>query len=158
MSVSTAGLTVTQRRCIARAERIGKAPCMTTGTRRQSNCTMVLATTSIRACRLLLSRRLLRDNGRSAIFYARQHARKILDPVLERIMEGVYHYEGTVNQVMGDGIMAPFGASLAHEPWSVGVGRTQRRDRVTGAVPFNCLADLLAVAQSVQAWLSRSSS
>src|SRR6476619_622439 len=104
MSVSTAGLTVTQRRCIARAERIGKAPCMTTGTRRQSNCTMVLATTSIRACRLLLSRRLLRDNGRSAIFYARQHARKILDPVLERMMEGVYHYEVTVNQVMGDGI------------------------------------------------------
>jgi len=51
---------------------------------------MVLATTSIRACRLRLSRRLLRDNGRSAIFYARQHARKILDPVLERMMEGVY--------------------------------------------------------------------
>jgi class 3 adenylate cyclase len=26
-----------------------------------------------------------------------------------------YHYEGTVNQVMGDGIMALFGAPIAHE-------------------------------------------
>ena len=30
-------------------------------------------------------------------------------------MEAVHHYEGTVNQVMGDGIMALFGAPLAHE-------------------------------------------
>ena len=28
-------------------------------------------------------------------------------------MEAVHHYEGTVNQVMGDGIMALFGAPLA---------------------------------------------
>ena len=39
-----------------------------------------------------------------------EEARKILDPVLERMMEAVHHYEGTVNQVMGDGIMALFGA------------------------------------------------
>jgi hypothetical protein len=44
-----------------------------------------------------------------------EEARKILDPVLERMMEAVHHYEGTVNQVMGDGIMALFGAPLAHE-------------------------------------------
>src|SRR5262245_23002932 len=37
-----------------------------------------------------------------------EEARKILDPVLERMMEAVHHYEGTVNQVMGDGIMALF--------------------------------------------------
>ena len=43
-----------------------------------------------------------------------EEARKILDPVLERMMEAVHHYEGTVNQVMGDGIMALFGAPLAH--------------------------------------------
>ena len=44
-----------------------------------------------------------------------EEARKILDPVLERMMEAVHHYEGTVYQVMGDGIMALFGAPLAHE-------------------------------------------
>ena len=31
-----------------------------------------------------------------------EEARKLLDPVLERMMEAVHHYEGTVNQVMGD--------------------------------------------------------
>jgi class 3 adenylate cyclase len=35
--------------------------------------------------------------------------------VLERMMEAVLRYEGTVNQVLGDGIMALFGAPLAHE-------------------------------------------
>src|ERR1041384_6024169 len=39
-----------------------------------------------------------------------EDARKILDPVLEHMMEAVHRYEGTVNQVMGDGIMALFGA------------------------------------------------
>ena len=41
-----------------------------------------------------------------------EEARKLLDPVLERMMEAVHRYEGTVNQVMGDGIMALFGAPL----------------------------------------------
>jgi class 3 adenylate cyclase/tetratricopeptide (TPR) repeat protein len=48
-----------------------------------------------------------------------EEARKILDPVLDRMMEAVHHYEGTVNQVMGDGIMALFGAPLAHEDHAV---------------------------------------
>ena len=39
-----------------------------------------------------------------------EEARKLLDPVLEYMMEAVHRYEGTVNQVMGDGIMALFGA------------------------------------------------
>ena len=39
-----------------------------------------------------------------------EEARKLLDPVLEHMMEAVHRYEGTVNQVMGDGIMALFGA------------------------------------------------
>src|SRR5215211_1966762 len=30
-----------------------------------------------------------------------EEARRILDPVLERMMEAVHRYEGTVNQVMG---------------------------------------------------------
>jgi class 3 adenylate cyclase len=48
-----------------------------------------------------------------------EEARKVLDPVLERMMEAVHNYEGTVNQVMGDGIMALFGAPLAHEDHAV---------------------------------------
>ena len=46
-------------------------------------------------------------------------ARRLLDPVLERMMEAVHMYEGTVNQVMGDGIMALFGAPLAYEDHAV---------------------------------------
>jgi class 3 adenylate cyclase/tetratricopeptide (TPR) repeat protein len=46
-------------------------------------------------------------------------ARRLLDPVLERMMAAVHRYEGTVNQVLGDGIMALFGAPLAHEDHAV---------------------------------------
>jgi class 3 adenylate cyclase/predicted ATPase len=44
-----------------------------------------------------------------------EEARRLLDPVLERMMDAVHRYEGTVNQVMGDGIMALFGAPLGLE-------------------------------------------
>jgi class 3 adenylate cyclase/tetratricopeptide (TPR) repeat protein len=46
-------------------------------------------------------------------------AQKIFDPVLERMIEAVHRYEGTVNRVMGDGIMALFGAPIAHEDHAV---------------------------------------
>jgi class 3 adenylate cyclase/tetratricopeptide (TPR) repeat protein len=42
-------------------------------------------------------------------------ARQLLDPALHHMMEAVHRYEGTVNQVLGDGIMALFGAPVAHE-------------------------------------------
>jgi hypothetical protein len=48
-----------------------------------------------------------------------EEARTLLDPVLERMMDAVHRYEGTVNQVMGDGIMALFGAPIAHEDHAV---------------------------------------
>src|SRR5262245_30769346 len=48
-----------------------------------------------------------------------EEARKLLDPVIEHMMEAVHRYEGTVNQVMGDGIMALFGAPVAHEDHAV---------------------------------------
>jgi class 3 adenylate cyclase/tetratricopeptide (TPR) repeat protein len=48
-----------------------------------------------------------------------EDARQLLDPVLEHMMEAVHRYEGTVNQVMGDGIMALFGAPIAHEDHAV---------------------------------------
>src|SRR4030081_3063992 len=48
-----------------------------------------------------------------------EEARKLLDPVLERMMEAVHRYEGTVNQVMGDGIRALFGAPVGHADHAV---------------------------------------
>src|SRR5262245_32589992 len=44
-----------------------------------------------------------------------EEARSVLDPVVQLMMDAVHRYEGTINQVMGDGIMALFGAPLAHE-------------------------------------------
>jgi hypothetical protein len=41
-------------------------------------------------------------------------AQRLLDPAL-RLMDAAHHFEGTVNQVLGDGIMALFGAPIAHE-------------------------------------------
>ena len=51
-----------------------------------------------------------------------EEARQLLDPVLERMMAAVHRYEGTVNQVMGDGIMALFGAPIAHEDHALRAG------------------------------------
>jgi len=76
-----------------------------------------------------------------------EEARKLLDPVLERMMEAVHRYEGTVNQVMGDGIMALFGAPLAHEDHAVracyaaldmqtAIGRDAERVRRSYGVPL----------------------
>jgi class 3 adenylate cyclase/tetratricopeptide (TPR) repeat protein len=48
-----------------------------------------------------------------------EEARKILDPVLRHMMDAVHRDEGTVNQVMGDGIMALFGAPIAHEDHAI---------------------------------------
>jgi class 3 adenylate cyclase/tetratricopeptide (TPR) repeat protein len=42
-------------------------------------------------------------------------AQQLLDPAIHRMMEAVHRVEGTVNQVLGDGIMALFGAPIAHE-------------------------------------------
>jgi predicted ATPase/class 3 adenylate cyclase len=42
-------------------------------------------------------------------------AQQLLDPALHLMMEAVHRFEGTVNQVLGDGIMALFGAPIAHE-------------------------------------------
>ena len=71
-----------------------------------------------------------------------EEARKILDPVLERMMEAVHRYEGTVNQVMGDGIMALFGAPLAHEDHAVRACYAALRMQETrqAATPRTCAA------------------
>src|SRR5215475_9623923 len=48
-----------------------------------------------------------------------EDAQQLIDPVLRVMMDAVHRYEGTVNQVLGDGIMALFGAPLAHEDHAV---------------------------------------
>ena len=48
-----------------------------------------------------------------------EDAKAILDQALRHMMAAVHRYEGTVNRVQGDGIMALFGAPLAHEDHAV---------------------------------------
>ncbi len=48
-----------------------------------------------------------------------EQAVELLEPALKAMMDAVHRYEGTVNKVQGDGIMALFGAPLAHEDHAV---------------------------------------
>jgi class 3 adenylate cyclase len=43
----------------------------------------------------------------------------ILDPILKHMRAAMQRYEGTVNQVIGDGIMAIFGSPIVHEDHAV---------------------------------------
>lgn len=44
-----------------------------------------------------------------------EEARELIDPVVAIMMEAVHHYEGYVAKSLGDGILALFGAPIAHE-------------------------------------------
>jgi hypothetical protein len=44
-----------------------------------------------------------------------EDAQKLLDPAIHLMMESVHRFEGTVHQVLGDGIMSLFGAPMSHE-------------------------------------------
>src|SRR4029450_13492931 len=44
-----------------------------------------------------------------------EEARTLLDPALHVMMDAVHRFEGTVNQVLGGGIMALFGAPVGQE-------------------------------------------
>ena len=44
-----------------------------------------------------------------------EDAQKLLDPAIHIMMASAHQFEGTVNQVLGDGIMSIFGAPIAHE-------------------------------------------
>ena len=48
-----------------------------------------------------------------------EEAQGILDPVLKLMMDAVHYYEGTVSHAMGDGLMAIFGAPVAHEDHAI---------------------------------------
>jgi quercetin dioxygenase-like cupin family protein len=64
------------------------------------------------------------------------------------MMDAVHRYEGTVNQVMGDGIMALFGAPIAHEDHAIRACSLRMQDvpsgpaeTFTGAVRIDPLFD-----------------
>src|SRR5262245_58108195 len=44
-----------------------------------------------------------------------EEARALIDPALQLMMDAVHRYEGYVAQALGDGILALFGAPIAHE-------------------------------------------
>lgn len=44
-----------------------------------------------------------------------EDAQRLIDPVIALMMEAVHHYEGYVAKSLGDGILALFGAPMAHE-------------------------------------------
>jgi len=50
---------------------------------------------------------------------APEQARALLDPALHAMMEAVHRFEGTGNRGLGDGIMALFGAPVAHADHAV---------------------------------------
>jgi len=74
-----------------------------------------------------------------------EEARALLDPVLDRMIDAVHRFEGTVNQVMGDGIMALFGAPIAHEDHAVRAGYAALRMQES----IRALADQLQRAYGV---------
>jgi hypothetical protein len=63
-----------------------------------------------------------------------EEARKLLDSVLALMMEAVHHFEGIVNEARGDGIMALFGAPLAHEDQPIGSGHVVSLARPDGNI------------------------
>ncbi|HEU5324098.1 MAG TPA: adenylate/guanylate cyclase domain-containing protein, partial [Methylomirabilota bacterium] len=48
-----------------------------------------------------------------------EHLHSIMDGCFQHLLDTVHAYEGTVNQFTGDGIMALFGAPVAHEDHAV---------------------------------------
>src|SRR5690606_39603471 len=40
---------------------------------------------------------------------------EIINGAFARMIEPIYHYEGTIARLMGDGLLAFFGAPIAHE-------------------------------------------
>ena len=57
----------------------------------------------------------LKDSTRLIEGLDPEAAQQLLDPALHLMMDAVHRFEGTVNQVLGDGMMALFGAPIAHE-------------------------------------------
>ena len=65
--------------------------------------------------KILTSRGALKDSTELIRGLDPEAAQQLIDPALHLMMDAVHRFEGTVNQVLGDGIMALFGAPIAHE-------------------------------------------
>ncbi len=105
----------------------------TTGVGETAKASTPIAPSDDAADRILASRRYLEgERKRVTVLFADirgstsfiekldpEEVRKHFDPVLRVMMDAVHRYGGTVNQVLGDGIMALFGAPLAHEDHAV---------------------------------------
>src|SRR5262245_17767374 len=61
----------------------------------------------------------IRDSFRLIAGEDPEHAQTLLDALLRAMIDPVHRYEGTVNQVLGDGFMALFGAPIALEDHAV---------------------------------------
>jgi class 3 adenylate cyclase/tetratricopeptide (TPR) repeat protein len=48
-----------------------------------------------------------------------EEAQRLLDGIVQIMMDAIHRYEGTVSRLMGDGLMAMFGAPVAHEDHAV---------------------------------------
>jgi class 3 adenylate cyclase len=73
----------------------------------------------------------------------------ILDRFFQILSDGVHRFEGTVNQYTGDGIMALFGAPIAHEDHARRATRpsTRRRSPSVSLVLFGGFLLLLLLLQ-----------
>jgi Double zinc ribbon/Adenylate and Guanylate cyclase catalytic domain len=67
-----------------------------------------------------------------------EEARLLLDLALERLVAALHHYQGPVNQVMGDGLMAVFGAPLAYEGHAVRACYAAPRRQETASSSLAC--------------------
>src|SRR5262245_36772130 len=61
----------------------------------------------------------LKDSTRLIEGLDPEAARQLLDPALHLMMDAGHRYEGTLTQGLGDGIMALFGAPIAHEDYAL---------------------------------------
>lgn len=83
-----------------------------------------------------------------------EEARQLFDPIVQRMTEAVHRYEGTVNQVMGDGIMALFGAPIAHEDHPVRAGYAALRMQETLAAYADQLQRQQGVSPQIRVGLN----
>jgi class 3 adenylate cyclase len=59
--------------------------------------------------------------GSTALIEGRdpEEAQRLLDGAVKVMMDAVHRYQGTISRLMGDGLMALFGAPVAHEDHAV---------------------------------------
>ena len=112
-------LPLTAKFCIECAHPVASSP--TSSASNDLAGRLLSATASVEGERKLVTVLFADLKGSTELFADRdpEEARALLDPVLEHMCESVEQYGGTVSQIMGDGIMAIFGAPLAAEDHAV---------------------------------------